>query len=248
MIVLLTDFGPQGLYTGQVKAVLARDAPGVPIVDLISDLPAHDPRRASHLLAALIGEFARGSIFLCVVDPGVGSLARKAIALDCDGRWLVGPDNGLLDIAAARSRVARCYDIVWRPTRLSRTFHGRDLFAPVAAAIARNDQSWGEERLNWTGGTSPDVELDEVVYIDWFGNALTGRRAQTLDETDELEVCARVISFARTYSRVPIGTAFWYANSLGLVEVAVNQGSAAEALGIRVGSPIRALARSPAAT
>ena len=94
MIVLFTDFGLSGPYVGQVKAVLYRLAPAVPVVDLFADAPTHDPRASAYLLASFRDEFPVGTVFECVVDPGVGS-ARAALAVEADGRWFVGPDNGL---------------------------------------------------------------------------------------------------------------------------------------------------------
>ena len=94
-IVLFTDFGAGDLYVGQVKAVLQRLAPGVPVIDLLHEAPAFNVRASAHLLAAMVGWFAEGSVFLTVVDPGVGGV-RKALVVKADDRWYVGPDNGLL--------------------------------------------------------------------------------------------------------------------------------------------------------
>ncbi|HZD26702.1 MAG TPA: SAM-dependent chlorinase/fluorinase, partial [Alphaproteobacteria bacterium] len=136
MIVLFTDFGREGPYMGQMRAVLARRAPGVPVIDLIADVPAWDVRAGAYLLPAYAAEFPAGTVFLCVVDPGVGS-ARQPMALKADGRWYVGPDNGLFELVARRAAAARGWRIDWRPDRpLSASFHGRDLFAPVAADLA----------------------------------------------------------------------------------------------------------------
>ncbi len=139
MIILFTDFGLHGPYTGQMKAVLHREAPGVPIVDLFADAPAGDPKAASYLLAAYDDWFGPGTVFLCVVDPGVGG-ARPALIVEADGRWYVGPGNGLFELVLRRAREARRWDIAWRPERLSASFHGRDLFAPVAAMLARGER------------------------------------------------------------------------------------------------------------
>src|SRR5512133_1983272 len=112
-IALFTDFGAD-LYVGQVKAVLLEHAPLVPVIDLMHDAPAFDVAAGAHLLAACVPRFAPGSVFLAIVDPGVGT-ARAAIVMECDGRYLVGPDNGLMSVCAARSAVARCWSIAWRP-------------------------------------------------------------------------------------------------------------------------------------
>src|SRR5688572_23638495 len=102
MIALFTDFGVNGPYVGQMKAVLARAAPGVAVIDLLHDAPAFNPRASAYLLAALAREFAEGAVLLCVVDPGVGTTRRPLVAR-LDGRWFVGPDNGLFNVAAAHA-------------------------------------------------------------------------------------------------------------------------------------------------
>src|SRR5437763_1324312 len=134
-IVLFTDFGSSDPYIGQIKAVLEREAPGVPVIDLLNDAPSFRVRAAAHLLASLVSEFARGSVFIAVVDPGVGS-ERVPVAVHAGGYHFVGPDNGLLSVFAARARDAQVWRIAWAPERLSASFHGRDLFAPVAARLA----------------------------------------------------------------------------------------------------------------
>jgi S-adenosylmethionine hydrolase len=236
MIVLLTDFGATGPYQGQMTAVLAREAPGVPVVSLFSDLPAFNPRAAAYLLAAYSPEFPVGTVFLSVVDPGVGS-ERDALALEADGRWFVGPDNGLLAIAARQAGHAEHWTITWRPTRLSASFHGRDLFAPVAARLARGMPVPGERRSASCVGDDWPSDLAEVVYVDHYGNAITGLRASRLDPEDCVEVAGRTLEYRRTFSEATPGEAFWYQNANGLVEIAVNGGSAAQVLGLSVGAP-----------
>ena len=110
MIVLFTDFGLHGPYTGQMKAVLHQMAPSIPIIDLFSDAPVGNPRASAYLLASYAAWFSVGAVFLCVVDPGVGG-ARSAIILEADGRWYVGPGNGLFELVQRRARQARSWDI-----------------------------------------------------------------------------------------------------------------------------------------
>lgn len=244
MIVLFTDFGPAGPYVGQMKAVLHGIAPGTVVIDLLSDVPACDPRAAAYLLAAYAGDFPAGAVFLCVVDPGVGG-SRAAVALQADGRWFVGPDNGLFNMVALRARDLRWWDITWRPARLSATFHGRDLFAPVAARIARGEEPPGEPRdtaQRIDRGWAQDYA--HIIYLDHFGNALTGIHAAGADPRRRLDVGGRAVSAARTYSDVAPGEAFWYANANGLVEIAVNRGNAGALLGLHVGDAV-AWALSP---
>lgn len=235
MLLLYTDFGYQGPYVGQMHAVLAAEAPGVAVIDLMHDAPRYNPRAAGHLLHALAGHFAEGSICVAVVDPGVGS-ARRALAIEAAGRWFVGPDNGLFKPLTRRWPQANWHEIRWRPQHCSPSFHGRDLFAPVAAALARGT---GMERLAAIEPPTVDTsDLAEVIYIDAFGNAMTGLRAEQLGPACCIQVNGQVLPPAVTFSDHPQGTAFWYRNSLGLVEIAVNQGHAARRLGLEPGQAI----------
>lgn len=242
MIVLFTDFGLHGPYTGQMKAVLHQAAPDVPVVDLFADAPAGNPKAAAYLLAAYDDWFPAGTIFLCVVDPGVGS-ARPATMVEADGRWYVGPGNGLFELVQRRAKKACSWDIDWKPDRLSASFHGRDLFAPVAAMLARGEPPPGRQRTDGADRCPawPD-DLGEIVYIDHYGNAMTGFRAAQLPEKARLGVAGRVLERARTFSDLPPGGALWYENANGLAEIAVNQGRADRALGLSIGSPVEMIA------
>lgn len=238
MIVLFTDFGLSGPYTGQMKAVLYRHAPGVPVIDLFSDVPSFDPKAGAYLLDAYYREFPKGSVFLCVVDPGVGT-GRRPLVMHAEGFWFVGPDNGLLSVVARRAADPAFWEITWRPERLSASFHGRDLFAPVAAKLALGADPPGRPlepdhciRTGW-----PE-ELAQCIYVDHYGNVMTGLRAQALHPNALLEVKGYSIPHARTFGDVSKGRAFWYENSNGLVEISVNQGSAVNELGLRVGDHI----------
>lgn len=243
MIVLLTDFGLEGPYTGQMQAVLHREAPGVPVVSLFADLPPFEPRGAAYLLAAYAGEFPLDSVFLCVVDPGVGG-ARGVRVLRADGRWYVGPDNGLLAIAARRAAHRQWWSVAWRPPRLSATFHGRDLFAPLAARLARGEPPPDAPAAAPAVGADWPDDLDRIVYIDHFGNAMTGLRAAVIPAGARLEVGSRHLPRARTFTDVPRGDAFWYENANGLAEVAVHAGRADRTLGIAPGTPVRILPKN----
>ncbi|HEY3911271.1 MAG TPA: SAM-dependent chlorinase/fluorinase [Stellaceae bacterium] len=241
MIALCTDFGLAGPYTGQVKAVLQQLAPGVPTIDLFADLPAQSPKPAAYLLAAYGPWFPPGTVLLAVVDPGVGG-ARAAVVVEADRRFYVGPDNGLFELVLRRAGNARCSEILWRPAKLSASFHGRDLFAPVAAHLAGGGLPSGalhETEIShfpdW-----PD-DLPEIVYIDGYGNAMTGLRAAALPAQAGLGAGGHQLARARTFSDVPPDAAFWYENSNGLAEIAVNAGRAESALGLRVGAPIAIL-------
>ena len=237
MIVLFTDFGLDGPYTGQVEAVLHEQAPGVPIVHLFSDLPPFAIQSAAYLLPAFVGRFPPGTVFLCVVDPGVGG-ARPGVALRIAGHWFVGPGEGLFALLARRAEVSECRQLPVIDTA-SPSFHGRDVFAPVAARLARGLAPPGErvdaailDQAGW-----PD-DLAEIVYIDRFGNAMSGIRAATVAAETVFMVSDLALKSARTFADNPPGTAFWYENANGLIEIAVSQGRADETLGLTVGSQL----------
>lgn len=238
MIALFTDFGLAGPYSGQVKAILAQQAPHVPVIDLFADLPAGKPKPAAYLLAAYGPWFPAGTVVLAVVDPGVGG-DRRAVVVEADGRLYVGPDNGLFELLLRRARHARSWEIAWRPDSLSASFHGRDLFAPVAAQLARQSAAAAGLR-EATVSRFPDWpdDLPEIVYLDHYGNAMTGLRAAILPAPANLRAGGKVLHRARTFSDVPTGSAFWYENANGLAEIAVNGGDAGSAVGLAVGTPV----------
>lgn len=237
-IVLYTDFGSADIYLGQVKSVLRRHASHASVIDLANDLPPFNVRAAAHLLDALKGAFAEGTVFLCVVDPGVGT-ERGTVVLEADRRHYVGPDNGLLSVVAARASSVRLWSIAWRPVDVSNSFHGRDLFAPVAARIAAGELPADHLRpLAVLAATFGADDLDEVIYVDHYGNACTGIRAMHAPVDGALVAGGRHIVGARVFGDVPHGTPLWYENSHGLVEIAMNRGSAAQSLGLRVGDHV----------
>ena len=236
MIALFTDYGLQGPYLGQVQAVLHRLLPEEKVINLLADAPRNNPRASAYLLAAFSRSCSAdsGTIFFSVVDPGVGSFRDLPVIIKADDRWYLGPDNGLFDIVCRRSSEVQCWRIDWRPETLSASFHGRDLYAPAAAMIRNNETpgeaiSW-EDRHGW-----PD-NLNEIVFVDYFGNCMTGIRAEIPDNTQVIRVRGHTIPYADTFSSVPVGTALWYRNSQGLIEIAVNGGSAAKLLNLDVGT------------
>jgi S-adenosylmethionine hydrolase len=226
----------EGPYTGPVKAVLARAAPAVPVVDLFADLPPFRPQLAAYLLAAYSEFFMSGDVILAVVDPGVGG-ARAALSLEADGRWFVGPDNGVLEIVLRRAQAARCWRIAWQPPTLSATFHGRDLFAPVAARLALGEPPPGTRAAPARHPDWPD-DLAEITYVDGYGNAMTGLRAALLPAGTELDAGGVRIAGARTFGDVAPGGLLWYANANGLAEIAAHGASAAARLKLAPGSRV----------
>lgn len=236
MIALFTDYGLQGPYLGQVEAVLHRLLPDEKVINLLADAPRNNPRASAYLLAAFSRACgaAPGTIFFSVVDPGVGSFRDRPVVINADGYWYLGPDNGLFDLVCRRSSRVQCRSLDWRPESISASFHGRDLYAPAAAMIRKNETPGGaitwKDRHGW-----PD-DLNEVVYVDHFGNCMTGIRAGMPADIGTIQVNGISVPFADTFSAVPEGTVFWYNNSQGLIEIAVNGGSAADQLSLGTGS------------
>ena len=217
--------------------MLFRYAPSERVINLMADVPRQNVHSAAYLLAALAGGFPRGTTFFCVIDPGVGGGQDLPVLIRMDEYRFVGPHNGLFDIVTRRGGQVDCWEITYQPDRLSSSFHGRDLYAPVCAMLANQQPIPGrkidwQQRFNW-----PD-DLAEVIYFDAFGNAWTGIRAHTVDTAAVLQAAGQLIRHADTFSSVPRGEIFWYANSSGLLEIAVNQGSAREVLGLAIGSTI----------
>jgi len=238
MIMLFTDFGAEGPYLGQIETILRLEAHGVDVINLLSNAPSGEPRLSAYLLAALSHRLPAGTIFLCVVDPGVGG-ERLPVVLEADGRWFIGPDNGLLNTVALRAGKAHWRIIDWRPESLSSSFHGRDLFAPIAARIARHDFTWASSA--WAG---PDLiawpaDIAAIVYFDHYGNAITGWRYNSDLDGKTLLIKGKRIPQERTFCDVQEGEAFWYCNSMDLIEIAINRNRAADILGLTLGVGFR---------
>lgn len=238
MFLLFTDFGWQGPYVGQIKVVLTARYPKYPVIDLMHDAPAFRPLEAGYLLAAIAHWIRPGGVVVAVVDPGVGT-ERRAIAALLGERWFVGPDNGLLAPVIEAAQGSRQVFTLPTPENASASFHGRDVFAPAAAELARHGCVANQcEIADWVGRGLP-ADTDKIVYIDGYGNVLTGRRAATLPCGVGPVINGEPIIRARTFADVARGAAFWYRNSIGLVEIAVNQGSAAQRFNLEVGASLQ---------
>lgn len=241
MIYLITDFGIDGPYLGQVLSVLARRAPQVPVINLISDAPAFDPIHAAYLVAAYSYGISPGDVVLGVIDPGVGG-DRAGIVLNADGIWYVGPDNGLFEVASGHADKPRWW-ILPEPHFLSSvTFHGRDWFAPYAADLATG--LWHPASTSRvvppSGGHDLSLECAEIIYVDHYGNAMTGLSGTDLTSTLTLHVDDYYrISWAGNFSVVKPGHAFWYVNANGLVELAANRARVCDVLDIGIGTPVK---------
>ena len=172
---------------------------------------------------------------MAVVDPGVGG-ERAPLMVNIDGKWFVGPDNGLFTRVIQSADEYSASKVLWRPAVISESFHGRDLFAPVAAMLASGDQPEQEACkpaiLDW-----PE-NLDSIIYIDHFGNAMTGRSGDSVTNHLKVAVQEKELPYARVFCERERGGLFWYVNSIGLVEIAANCASAARLLELKVGDAV----------
>ncbi|MCF6355024.1 MAG: SAM-dependent chlorinase/fluorinase [Candidatus Polarisedimenticolaceae bacterium] len=236
--VLITDFGCHGPYLGQMHAVLKTHAAHIPIIDLLSDAPLCNPRASAYLIAALSNYIPDGAIFLAVVDPGVGG-ARVGIIVESGRHLFVGPDNGLLSQVVRQSSGCKAWKIDWTPAQCSSTFHGRDIFAPIAARLAnRKPFRRVPISLGSMVGLDWPENLYECIYIDHYGNIYTGIKSCKIGGDAVIIVGAHTICRASTFSdRLP-GELFWYVNSCGLIEIAANLNRASEILDMKVGDAI----------
>ena len=235
-ILLFTDFGP-GPYLGQMESVLRRLTPQTPVIHLLNDAPIANPRLSAYLLAALCTCFPSGSVFLAVVDPGVGG-ARKPVVLLADGQYFVGPDNGLFNTVAVQAAHAEWHEIVYRPMQCSVSFHGRDIFAPVAAHLVNDAADTLLIAMQQQSLRDWPTALSVVVYFDHYGNAITGLRYDEKYAGRILLVGKQAIGQAAVFSKVAFGEPFWYRNSMGLIEIAVNSGSAQRRFNLQLGDAV----------
>jgi hypothetical protein len=253
LITLCTDFGTQDAYVGIMKGVMLSVNPSLRFVDLSHDVPPQSIRIGALLLQNAVDYFPRGTVHLAVVDPGVGT-ARHPVVVVTDRAFFVGPDNGLLHRAAAALGLRQAYRIeneqLFRQP-VSQTFHGRDVFAPVAAHLASGvpPRHAGPALDALRPLAIPEPKLlaggvaGEVLYVDRFGNLITniGMKELHAFPPDRVSVTIAAVSISRlvpSYASVPAGAPLLIVGSWGLLEIAVREGSAAERFGAAVGTPV----------
>lgn len=251
IITLTTDFGTRDGYVGAMKGVVLSIAPQATLVDLTHGVPAQDVIAGAVSLSQAAPYFPPGTIHVAVVDPGVGG-ARADLLVEAEGRFFIGPDNGVLSLAARGPR--RIYEIrseAFRREPVSPTFHGRDVFAPAAARLAAGAPpaeagplrdamvEIGAAQLRQRGG----VVEGEVVYVDGFGNLLTSVPADLIPDGAAVEIDGLEGRFepvlARTFSDVETGVLVAYIGSGGHLEIARRDGSAAARIGAERGTKVR---------
>ncbi len=254
LLTLLTDFGSQDAFAGIMKGVILGICPVAQIVDLTHEVPPRDVRAGALLLRSAVPYFPTGTIHVAVVDPGVGS-ARRAVLVETEGAWFVGPDNGVLHAAAVSRRIRGAFELTrgeFHLPSVGRTFHGRDVFAPVAAHLASGvpAAALGSPLRDLVPLDLPIARVDagtvvgEVVHVDRFGNLVTSIAAADLARFRGLAVSVSIagcasIPLVSTYSEGTVGAPLAVIGSWGHLEIAVRDGDAAAALGQRSGAVVR---------
>jgi len=254
VITITTDFGHQGPFVGVIKGCILKRFPEARMVDLTHEIVVHWPAEAGFWLARAFGYFPAGTVHMAVVDPGVGT-SRNIIAVRAGGHYFLAPDNGLLAPVVSRTSDALIVRLgapqlarlgVLRP---SATFHGRDIFAPVAAELAAGRcrlQELGEIVSNIVPSWVEDPAVDArsvsgvVITIDHFGNLITNIDGTLIERFRLPLVHAGNHSFPllRTYGDTRPGEYLALVNSFGVVEIARSENSAAEGLGLSRGAPV----------
>ena len=252
VVALLSDFGTRDGYVAAMKGVLLRRAPDAELVDITHEIPPGDILAGAWVIASVWRFFPDRTVFLCVVDPEVGS-GRRAVAFEREKKFGVGPDNGLFTLVLGEDRPDQAAELTRRehweePT--STVFHGRDIFAPAAASLARG------ARVDELGDRLTSLRLlplerptrredgsleGHVIYIDGFGNAVTDIRGDLLpDAPIAVEVAGkRAAAFVRYYAEAPTDALVALVNSAGHLEFAVRGASAAQVVGIERGAAVR---------
>jgi hypothetical protein len=259
-VTLTSDFGVQDPYVGVMKGVMLKINPRLHLVDLTHAIAPQDIRAAAFLLSHSFGFFPRNSLHVVVVDPGVGT-ARRAILVASENHFFLAPDNGVLGLIEKVEEVRAVYEITashyYLPEQSS-TFHGRDVFAPIAAWFTRGvgPELLGEriesvQRLELPAPVAHGTVLaGQVVHVDRFGNlisnldkdGLRGVLSSTGAKRMSVEIGGRDLgALRRTYAEGPDGTPFPLIGSYGTVEVAIKGGNAAASLGLSSGAEIRAV-------
>lgn len=256
IIALLTDFGLQDQYAAAMKGVIFSLNPSARIVDFSHDIQPHKISQAGYLLWSGYKYFPQKTIFVCVVDPGVGS-ERKIIAAQTSHYTFLAPENGLLDAALSEEPKFELVEVLMEKIvniispEVAPTFHGRDVFAPIAAYLSKGIgvKELGMVRENpfvhspFVHG-SEDVTKAAILHVDHFGNIITNIRVGDLLSAEKkmkaVAVGSHLISrWIRTYSDAPENTPCLLIGSSGLVEISVKSKSAAALLAATVGAPIR---------
>lgn len=253
IITITTDFGLQDHYVGVIKAVMLEISPEATLIDISNEIPPQDVMAGAWVIRNAVEYFPAGTVHLVVVDPGVGT-ERDPVVLRTGGQFFVGPDNGVFSLLA-EEKPYKAWKLTnsecWRSER-SDTFHGRDIFAPVAAHLANgtDPEKLGSEveeliTYRWARPISDKAGVQGwVVHIDRFGNLVSNIPEKMIRETtgdSELKIYVGntiLHKISRSYGFVEEGDPVAYIGSSGMLEVGVNKGDASQLLGVRKGAQI----------
>jgi hypothetical protein len=259
VIALLTDLGNKDFYVGALKGTIYSIYPDAVIVDITHQISPYNIKEGALTLYLAEREFPAGTIFVAAVDPGVGTSRRPIVVLSLDGKYFVGPDNGIFNFIYREAGVQRVYQIKnpkWmRQARVSKTFHARDFFAPVAAHLAAGwpvEEVGPEMKDYMLLSLTPVVKKgnrikSEVTAIDRYGNVrlnVSEKLFSSLGLTPGEEVVVRLknetvkVKWVSTYGKVPVGASLLLISSTGFLELAVNKGSAARKYGLKIGAMV----------
>ncbi|MGC2238232.1 MAG: SAM-dependent chlorinase/fluorinase [Pyrinomonadaceae bacterium] len=250
VIALLTDFGTQDYFAGAMKGVILSINPNAKIVDITHEIPPQDIRAAAFTLRACCKDFPEKTIFVAVVDPGVGS-NRKAILVETGRYYFIAPDNGLLSFISDKEKDFRVFELANEKLfhhPISRTFHGRDIFAPVAAhlSVGVKPNECGRELEDFIRfETAKPKKISgekieaEVIHIDRFGNLITNLKREDLPENFSVEINGKIIDKLQNfYVEAKNGEIFMIFGSAGFLEIAASQDSASKLLNTTVGERV----------
>lgn len=258
VITLLTDFGQESFFPAAMKGIMLGICPQVTIVDVTHHVPEHDVVAGGYALYATYRHFPQGTVHVGVVDPGVGG-ERRIVALEIQGHILLTPDNGLLSFVLKSTAPDRIFQVENRELmnrKISPTFHGRDVFAPVAAHLARGvpleevgRQISEVRRLDISSAKRTADGLEgEIISVDRFGNIVTNIRSEMLPELPEqrakvqIRISGQTVrGICRTYADVALGQLVSYVGSNDLLEIGRNRGSARDVLGAGIGHKVRVI-------
>lgn len=250
LITLLTDFGTRDYFVGAMKGTILSVNPEVLLIDISHDIPAQDIEAAAFTLLASYQSFPAGTIHVAVVDPGVGS-SRRPMVLQMKNYFFVGPDNGIFSYVCDNEEAFKVFHLTneqYFRLPVSTTFHGRDIFAPVAAALSLgvNPRKLGDQIVDPVRleplrpkGLRKRLVSGRVIHIDRFGNCITNIRPEDFENVKKLEVGGHTIkSFKQSFEEGSREKVFGIWGSAGFLELAVTNGSAAKILKVNRGQPV----------
>jgi len=257
IISLLSDFGLRDPYVAEMKAVILSICPNVPIIDISHEIEKFNIRMGAFVLAQAAQYFPEGTIHLAVVDPGVGT-ARRPIIIEAERSLYVGPDNGLLILAAQNEGIRHVYEIKnqrYALKTVSRTFHGRDIFSPAAAYLAKGEDpsKFGPEIHDpiIPEFSAPKIRkeaiLGEIIHIDSFGNLITnisGEKLRSLSISEGITLSVKLgdrkmtLKLCSSYDQAAKKAPLLIIGGTGFLEISVNRGDASKLLNAKIGTPI----------